>query len=68
MADSRGFTLMGIRSHSAQTSNLPPDHDKEQTSPLASLEAWWPAKQACRNALRLRRSLELENAYHLYGP
>ena len=38
---------------------LPPDHDKEQTSPLASLEARWPAEQACRS---LRRSLELKNA------
>ena len=30
------------------------------SSPLASLEARWPAEQACRNARR--RSLELENA------
>ena len=43
-------------------SNLPPDHDKEQTSPLASLEARWPTEQACQNARHLRRSLELENA------
>ena len=46
-------------------SNLPPDHDKEQISPLVSLEARWPAEQACQNARRLRRlrrSLELENA------
>ena len=44
------------------TSNLPPDHDKEQISPLVSLEARWPAKQACQNARHLRHSLELENA------
>ena len=43
-------------------SNLPPDHDKEQTSLLASLKAQWPAEQACRNALRLRRLHELKNA------
>ena len=43
-------------------SNLSPDHDKEQTSPLASLEARWPAEQACRNARRLRCLLELDNA------
>ena len=43
-------------------SNLPPDHDKEQTLPLALFEAWWPAKQACQNAWYLRHSLELENA------
>ena len=36
--------------------------EKEQTLPLASLEARWPAEQACRNARHLRRSLELENA------
>ena len=31
-------------------SNLPPGYDKEQTSSLASLEAWWPAEQASQNA------------------
>ena len=31
-------------------SNLPPGYDKEQTSSLALLEAWWPAEQASRNA------------------
>ena len=36
--------------------------EKEQTSPLASLEAQWPAEQACRNTRHLCRSLELENA------
>ena len=51
-----------LRSHSARTLNLPPDHDKEQTSPLASLKARWPVEQACQNARRLRHSLELENA------
>ena len=31
-------------------SNLPPGYDNlEQTSSLASLEAWWPAEQASRN-------------------
>ena len=25
-------------------------HDKEQTSPIDSLEAWWPAKRASQNA------------------
>ena len=45
-------------------SNLPPDYDKEQTSPLASLEARWPAEQAFkRAALRAIRSKML-----LYGP
>ena len=34
----------------ARTSNLPSGYDKEQISPLASLEAWWPAEQASRNA------------------
>ena len=48
-------------------SNLPPDHDKEQISPLASLEARWPAEQACRNARRLRRSLENASLWPL-GP
>ena len=33
-------------------SNLPPGYDKEQISSLASLEAWWPAKQASRNVRR----------------
>ena len=42
--------------------NLSPDHDKEQTSPLSSLKARWPAEKACQNAQRLRHSLELENA------
>ena len=51
------------RSHSARTSNLPPNHDKEQTSPLASLEVQWPAEQACQSARRLHCSLELENAF-----
>ena len=37
--------------------------DKEQTSPLALLEARWPAEQAYRNARHLHRSLELENAF-----
>ena len=37
------------RSRSAQTSNLPPEHDKEQTSFLASLEAQWPVEHASRN-------------------
>ena len=32
--------------------NLPSDYDKEQTSPLASLKAWWPAEQASQNAQR----------------
>ena len=39
-------TVQWRRSHSARTSNLPPDHDKEQTLPRASLEAQWPAEQA----------------------
>ena len=41
-------------SHSVQNlmSNLPPDYDKKQTLPLASLEAQWPAEQACRNVQR----------------
>ena len=56
------LTVQWRRSHSTRTSNLPPDHDKEQTSPLASLKARWPAEEACRNVRRLRRSLELENA------
>ena len=38
------------RSPSAQMSNLPPDYGKQQTSPLASLKAQWPAEQACRKA------------------
>ena len=40
------------RFRSAQTLNLPPDYDKEQTSPLASLKAQWPAEQTCPNAWR----------------
>ena len=34
------------------TSNLPPDYDKEQTSPFASLKARLPTEQASRNAQR----------------
>ena len=33
----------------AITSNLPPEHDKEQTSFLVSLKAQWPAEQATLN-------------------
>ena len=32
--------------------DVPPGYDEEQTSSLASLEAWWPAEQASRNAQR----------------
>ena len=39
-------------SRSARTLNLPSGYDKEQTSPLASLEARWPAEQASRNEQR----------------
>ena len=39
-------------SRSARTLNLPLGYDKEQTSPLASLEARWPAEQASRNEQR----------------
>ena len=59
---SNSLCIKWRRSHSAWTLNLPPDHDKEQISPFASLEARWPAEQACRNARHLRRLLELENA------
>ena len=37
---------------SARTLNLAPEYDKEQTSPLTSLEARWPAGQASRNERR----------------
>ena len=37
------------RSCSAQTSNLPPVYDKEQTSSLTSLEARWSTEQASSN-------------------
>ena len=50
-----------LPSHSARILNPPPDHDKEQTSPLALLKARWPVEPACQNARCLRHLLELEN-------
>ena len=54
-----------IKCQRSLSSNLPPDYDKEQTSPLASLEAWWPAEQASQMRGTLRCSLENSSLWPL---